>query len=63
MNKTISLKGICPVCDAGVNMPFDTQESEVVSCPDCKSHLVIDEIVAGKLTLSKAPEVEEDWGQ
>ena len=54
---------LCPVCDASVTLPQNPEESEIVSCPDCQSSLVIDSLAAGVATLSQAPEVEEDWGE
>lgn len=57
------LTGTCPICDAEVNLPSDTTESEVVSCPDCKTRLVVDKVTEKTVSLSKAPEVEEDWGE
>jgi lysine biosynthesis protein LysW len=38
-------------------------ESEVVSCNDCKNRLVVESIAAKTVSLTKAPEVEEDWGE
>lgn len=57
------MKGTCSVCDASVTLPKNTEESEIVSCTDCKSRLVVQKINNGKVTLEKAPVVEEDWGQ
>lgn len=54
---------ICPVCDAEFSLPADVAESEVVTCTDCKSRLVVDRIEGQKAHLSEAPEVEEDWGE
>lgn len=61
-NKT-TLKGICPICDAEITLPADTVESEVVSCTDCKSRLVVESVEKQKASLTKAPDVEEDWGE
>lgn len=57
------MKGICPICDAGVTLLGDTEESEIISCSDCKSRLVVQKISKGKATLGKAPVIEEDWGE
>lgn len=57
------MKGICSVCDATVTLPKNTEESEIISCSDCKSHLVVQKIMNEKVTLEQAPVVEEDWGQ
>jgi len=57
------VSGTCPVCDAEVALSSDAHVSEVVSCSDCKSKLVVKSLVKGKAVLAKAPEVEEDWGE
>jgi lysine biosynthesis protein LysW len=57
------ITGTCPICDANVNLPSDTAESEVVFCPECKTRLVVDEVDEKTASLSKAPDVEEDWGE
>ena len=58
-----SISGACPVCDAQVALNSDTQVSEVISCPDCKSKLVVEKLDKQKSVLAKAPKVEEDWGE
>ena len=55
--------GICPICDAQVTVAPDVTESEVVSCAECKTRLVVDKVAGKTISLSKAPEVEEDWGE
>jgi alpha-aminoadipate carrier protein LysW len=57
------LTGICPICDGNIKMASDTTESEVISCPECKTRLVVDKVTDKTVSLSKAPEVEEDWGE
>lgn len=59
----INKKGVCIVCDAVMQVPGDTQETEVITCGECKSRLVVDKITPKVVMLSKAPEVEEDWGE
>jgi len=54
---------ICPVCDATINSPDNLEESEIISCSDCQSRLVVENNGSGGLTLNQAPQVEEDWGQ
>ena len=54
---------LCIVCDATVSIPGDAQESEVITCSDCKSRLVVEKIDGKKVILGKAPDVEEDWGE
>lgn len=57
------LKSNCPVCDSEVTLPVGTTESEIVSCSDCHTRLVVASIVDSIPTLSEAPKVEEDWGE
>ena len=57
------MKTTCPICDAEVTLPANTEESEIISCPDCKSRLVAGKITDGKVILTQAPAVEEDWGE
>ena len=37
------LKTNCPICDAQVTLPEKTEESEIISCPDCHTRLVVAE--------------------
>lgn len=61
--KTISAN--CPVCDATVTLNPDVEVTEIVSCFECRSKLVVESIdeKKQKAVLAKAPAVEEDWGQ
>jgi lysine biosynthesis protein LysW len=55
--------GECPVCEALVVSAPGVEESEVISCPDCQSLLVVDAVQENSLTLEEAPLMEEDWGE
>ncbi len=57
------LKTNCPVCDAQVTLPEKTEVSEIVSCPDCHTRLVVTDLRGSTVTLGEAPKVEEDWGE
>ncbi|MBI2074216.1 MAG: lysine biosynthesis protein LysW [Candidatus Levybacteria bacterium] len=59
----MQLTSQCIVCDADVQLPKDVQISEIVSCLECKTNLVVERINEMKIALSKAPAVEEDWGE
>ena len=50
----------CPVCGASVQYT-DVELGELLTCPDCWSDLEITSVKP--LTLDKAPEEEEDWGE
>lgn len=57
------LTGTCPVCDASVIAANAVEESEILTCRDCQSRLVVEKAQHPSLELAVAPEVEEDWGQ
>lgn len=57
------LKNNCPICDSEVTLPEGTETSEIVSCADCHTRLVVSAIGNGVPTLEEAPKVEEDWGE
>lgn len=59
----MSLEGTCPVCEAEVNLSEDILVSEILSCPDCHSILVVEAIEDHQVSLKEAPAIEEDWGQ
>lgn len=51
------------MCDAMVTLPNDVEESEIITCPECHSRLVVTNLKAKTTTLEEAPKVEEDWGE
>ena len=53
----------CPVCDASVALSSDVAESELITCPECKSMLVVESVSQSEAKLAQAPQIEEDWGQ
>ena len=55
--------GNCPVCEARVALEGDVEESEILSCADCQSVLVVEQCQGNTLILAEAPEIEEDWGE
>lgn len=57
------IKSNCPICDGVVSLPKDTEESEIISCPECRSRLVVTSLKNNTATLKEAPQVEEDWGE
>lgn len=56
-------KSNCPICDGQINLAKDTEESEIINCPECNNRVVVASINKTRVTLEKAPEIEEDWGQ
>lgn len=61
--KKMNLSGTCPICDALVIPEEEVEESEILSCPDCHSLLVVDLIKTNTFHLIQAPQIEEDWGE
>lgn len=51
----------CPVCGADVQLEEDFVEGELIECPDCGSELEVTSV--NPVTLSEAPQEEEDWGE
>lgn len=51
---------VCPECDAAVALE-DVERGEIVVCPDCAAELEV--VGVDPVTLSLAPEEEEDWGE
>lgn len=67
MSLTVNLiaqdvRGECPMCAAEILVAEGTEESEILTCPECQSKLVVDRLQAQSLVLSEAPVIEEDWG-
>ncbi|MBI3366098.1 lysine biosynthesis protein LysW [Candidatus Roizmanbacteria bacterium] len=57
------MKSTCPVCDAQVTLQKNTEESEIISCSECHTRLVVASMKGAFATLEEAPKVEEDWGE
>jgi lysine biosynthesis protein LysW len=59
----MSLAANCPVCGTDLTLAEDIQVSELLSCPDCQTLLVVDMVEDHTAALREAPAIEEDWGQ
>lgn len=57
------MKTTCPICDAKLTLQKSTEESEIISCSECHTRLVVAQMKGAFATLEEAPKVEEDWGQ
>lgn len=51
----------CPECEAIIELPEDTVENEILTCPECAAELEVISLDPPELAL--APEVGEDWGE
>ena len=56
-------KSLCPVCDVEVTLENNTEESEIISCPECKTRLVVTSLKMKSAILEESPKIEEDWGE
>ena len=52
----------CPECDAGINVPEDAVEGEIVTCAECGASFELAKTSDG-FELKPAQTVGEDWGQ
>ena len=55
--------GECPVCAAWLTPAGPVEESEILTCRECRSTLVVDRRIGSTLVLGEAPRIEEDWGE
>ncbi len=51
----------CPECAGNIELAEGTEQGELITCPDCSTNLEITSL--NPVTVQKAPEVEEDWGE
>jgi alpha-aminoadipate carrier protein LysW len=51
----------CPECEAQVELAQDARPTEIVECGDCRSELEV--VTVSPAAVTRAPEVEEDWGE
>jgi hypothetical protein len=55
----------CPVCCSELNVPFDTEKGQILSCPGCGIELEVKEIENGGdcVELQEFIIEGEDWGE
>lgn len=58
-----NLNSTCPICDVSILLDKNVEESEIITCKECKTRLVVESNKDNTVILSEAPKVEEDWGQ
>ncbi|MCA9918048.1 MAG: lysine biosynthesis protein LysW [Anaerolineales bacterium] len=51
----------CVECDAEVEVADNAMVGEIVECPECGAELEV--VSTNPVTITLAPEVEEDWGE
>ena len=52
---------VCIECEAEIIVPEDTEEGEIIECPECGVELEV--VSVNPVELALAPEEEEDWGE
>lgn len=53
----------CIICGSTLNFPQNVEVSEIITCSECHTRLVVEKIGAEGIIVNKAPDVEEDWGE
>jgi alpha-aminoadipate carrier protein LysW len=54
----------CEECDAGLTIPGDAIQGEIVSCKECgTSYEIKKDASSGLVTLKRAEKEQEDWGE
>ena len=53
----------CVECDAGISVPTDAIQGEIVSCKECGAEYEVAQVSGGSAMLKPAEQVEEDWGE
>lgn len=56
-------KAKCPDCDADLDVPSDTAEGEILSCPGCGLELEVKQVRGGCVDLQELTIEGEDWGE
>ena len=51
----------CVECSSELTIPDDVESGEILDCDTCGTELEV--ISVDPIELSKAPELEEDWGE
>lgn len=57
------LNTVCTICGATINILQNVEVSEIITCGECHTRLVVEKIETDRIVVNKAPEVEEDWGE
>ena len=57
------IKAKCPDCDANLDVPKDTSQGEILSCPSCGLELEVKKVSNGCIDLQELTIEGEDWGE
>lgn len=55
--ENVLLAGVCPSCYAYVMLAPSIRESEVITCGDCRTPLVVEHVSATTASLARTPEI------
>ena len=58
-----AMKAKCPDCDADLDVPSDTAQGEILSCPGCGLELEVKHVRSGCVDLQELTIEGEDWGE
>jgi alpha-aminoadipate carrier protein LysW len=56
-------KAKCPDCDAELDVPADTVQGEILSCPGCGLELEVKQVNSRCVALQELTIEGEDWGE
>jgi len=59
----VMMKAKCPDCEANLDVPSDTAQGEILSCPGCGLELEVKKVSNGCLDLQELAIEGEDWGE
>ena len=57
------MANMCTDCGAGLDVPNDSLQGEIIGCPDCGLDYVIEENDSGGKHLKELLIEGEDWGE
>ena len=57
------MKAKCPDCYAELDVPTDTSQGEIVSCPSCGLELEVKQVDGESIDLQELVIEGEDWGE
>lgn len=52
----------CPMCEAEISLENNVLSGELIQCIECGSDIEVTK-TDDKITLTMAPEIQEDWGE
>jgi len=65
LNREVKMlkKAKCPDCDAELEIPEDTMQGEILTCPSCGLELEVKRVKGGSVELQELGIEGEDWGE